>query len=466
VKVHGGSMVTAPRTLEGVLMCVTASHKTASFELLERLSIHPTAIAPLIAAHDECVQGAVVVATCNRFEAYIDMDEPVTAAGPVAVEAALLAIEAVTGVRPDQLDGSYRVIAGPAVAEHLFAVASGLESVVVGEGEIAGQVRRALVDARNHGTTSRELERLFQRASEAQRGVKNSTALGRAGRSLVRLALDLADSRIADWSELRVLLVGTGSYAAATLAALRDHGAADIAVYSPSGRGEKFALKHGIRSVHAEAFAYVAAHADIVVTCTSAETPVLSASVFETGSATVGDLPLPVRRLVIDLGLPRNVDGDVARLPSTALLDLETIRLHAPLEELQATDAARALVEDAARRFTVVGQTHAIEPAVVALRTHVFGLMEAEIARARARGDGGHADVDGSGPAGGASGPVEQALRHLVGVLLHTPTARAHELAAEGRADEYFAALTTLFGIELPSAAAAGDVSATDGLAV
>ena len=423
-------------------MCVTASHKTASFELLERLSIHPTAIAPLIAAHDECVQGAVVVATCNRFEAYIDMDEPVTAAGPVAVEAALLAIESVTGVAPDELDGSYRVIAGPAVAEHLFAVASGLESVVVGEGEIAGQVRRALVDARHHGTTSRELERLFQRASEAQRGVKNSTALGRAGRSLVRLALDLADSRIADWSALRVLLVGTGSYAAATLAALRDHGATDIAVYSPSGRGEKFALKHGIRSVQSEAFPYVAAHTDVVVTCTSAETPVLSASVFDAGSAAGGDLPLPARRLVIDLGLPRNVDGDVARLPSTALLDLETIRLHAPLEELQATDAARAVVEDAARRFTAVGAAQAVEPAVVALRTHVFALMEAEIARARARGDG----VDG------ASGPIEQALRHLVGVLLHAPTTRAHELAAEGRADEYLAAVTTLFGIEVPVA--------------
>ncbi|MCQ6512774.1 hypothetical protein NPN18_23680, partial [Vibrio parahaemolyticus] len=86
-------------------------------------------------------------------------------------------------------------------------------------GEIAGQVRRALTESRQLGTTSAELERLFQRASEAQRGVKNHTAIGRAGRSLVRLGLELADSRIADWSTLRVLLVGTGAYAAATVAA-------------------------------------------------------------------------------------------------------------------------------------------------------------------------------------------------------------------------------------------------------
>lgn len=421
-----------------MLLCVTASHKTAGFELLERLSVHTRDVAPLIAEHHDCVQGAVVLSTCNRFEAYVDMDEPVTAAAAIGVEAALLAIEEATGVSSTELEGSYRVVQGDAVAMHLFAVASGLESVVVGEGEIAGQVRRALGQARKAGTTSTELERLFQRASEAQRSVKNATALGRAGRSLVRLALDLADSRIADWAALRVLLVGTGSYAAATLAALRDHGAVDISVHSPSGRGEKFALKHGIGHTPADDFAATAARADLIITCTSVEQPVVDAALLHAGG-----VDADTRRLVIDLGLPRNVDPDVATVPGVTLLDLETIRLHAPLEELQATDAARAVVTEAARRFTIVGDSRAVTPGVVAMREHVFSLMEAEIARARARGDDGR---------------TEQSLRHLVGVLLHTPTARAHELAAEGRADEYLSALSTLFGIEVPDAArSAGD---------
>lgn len=421
-----------------MLLCVTASHKTAGFELLERLSVHTRDVAPLIAEHHDCVQGAVVLSTCNRFEAYVDMDEPVTAAAAIGVEAALLAIEEATGVSASELEGSYRVVQGDAVAMHLFAVASGLESVVVGEGEIAGQVRRALGQARKAGTTSTELERLFQRASEAQRSVKNATALGRAGRSLVRLALDLADSRIADWAALRVLLVGTGSYAAATLAALRDHGAVDISVHSPSGRGEKFALKHGIGHTPADDFAATAARADLIITCTSVEQPVVDAALLHAGG-----IDADTRRLVIDLGLPRNVDPDVATVPGVTLLDLETIRLHAPLEELQATDAARAVVTEAARRFTIVGDSRAVTPGVVAMREHVFSLMEAEIARARARGDDGR---------------TEQSLRHLVGVLLHTPTARAHELAAEGRADEYLSALSTLFGIEVPDAArSAGD---------
>ena len=354
-----------------------------------------------------------------------------------------------TGVPASELEGGYTVLGGSEVAEHLFSVASGLESVVVGEGEIAGQVRRALTESRTLGTTSAELERLFQRASEAQRGVKNSTAIGRAGRSLVRLGLELADSRIADWSTQRVLLVGTGAYAAATVAALRDQGAEDISVHSPSGRAAKFALKHGLRAVSAETFPSAVAHADLVITCTTAEHYVLSAATFAAGrgayetAVTTSACPVDhtARRLVIDLGLPRNVDPDVATVAGVDLLDLETIRLHAPLEELQATDAARDLVRDAARRFTSVGERKNITPAVVALRAHVFGVLDAEVARVRARGDEG--------------GQTEQALRHLVGVLLHTPTTRAHELAESGRADEYVDALAALFGIEVTDPATA-----------
>lgn len=408
-----------------MLLCVSASHKTASFELLEQLSMHTSALGPAIVAQGERVQGAVVVSTCNRFEAYVDMDEPPTTAA--GVEATVRAIASATGVPAESFDGSYRVVEGSEVAEHLFSVASGLESVVVGEGEIAGQVRRALKTARHEGTTTPELERLFQRASETQRGVKNATALGRAGRSLVRLSLELADSRIADWSALRVLLVGTGSYAAATLAALRDHGARDITVFSPSGRGERFAHKHQIAATTDLPAAL--ASAELVITCTS--DLAITADIVGTEAPD----------LIIDLGMPRNVDPAVAA-KGVALLDLELIRLHAPLEELQATDAARQVVQDAARRFTVVGEHRNVAPAVVALRRHVFGVLDAEIDRARGRGDDGR---------------IEQALRHMVGVLLHTPTVRAQELAERGHADRFTDAIATLFGATPDAAADAPD---------
>ncbi|MDR6866889.1 glutamyl-tRNA reductase [Microbacterium resistens] len=428
-----------------MLLCLTASHKTASFDLLERLSRTPDGVATDLVEMAPCVQGAVVLATCNRFEAYVEMDEPVTAAGAIGVEAVLEAVEAATGVAPSDLDGAYAVHTGRRVAEHLFAVASGLESVVSGEGEIAGQVRRALTAARADGTTSPELERLFQRASQAQRKVKNVTALGRAGRSLVRLALELADSRIADWGAERVLLVGTGAYAAVTLATLRERGAVDISVHSPSGRAAAFAAKHGIRALDAEEYAGVTARASLVITCTSAEVPVLDAALLREGRGTVSapsasasgcpvfGAPTSGAQLIIDLGMPRNVSPDVTGIEGTSLLDLETIRLHAPLEELQATDAARSIVREAAETFHVVGERQSVTPSVVALRSHIFSLLEAEIDRARRRGD--------------EDGRVEQAMRHLAGVLLHTPTSRAHELAAAGRGAEFSAALETLFGL-------------------
>ncbi|GGF41076.1 glutamyl-tRNA reductase [Microbacterium sorbitolivorans] len=406
-----------------MLLCVSASHQTAPFEVLERLSGHTAPLAPAIAEHPS-VAGAVVVSTCNRVEAYVD-----TASPDAAVAAARVALSEATGVPLAELHDSQIVTQGKQTVEHLFAVASGLESVVVGEGEIGGQVRRSLDEARKQGTTTSELERLFQRATETQKTVKNTTALGRAGRSLVRLALELADSRIVDWSELDVLLVGTGAYAAATLAALRDRGVRDVTVYSPSSR-RQFATKHGLTQVFGEEdFAYAAAGADMVVTCTSREEPVLSAQTLRDGDYSGSSF-------VIDLGLPRNVHPDVATVPGVTLLDLETIRVHAPLEELQATDAAREIVRDATAKFVGETREQSAQPAVVALRKHVFSVLERELER-------------------GGSDEVAEALRHFTGMLLHTPTVRAKDAAGSGDAESVFAAVETLFGIDARPAAAA-----------
>ena len=396
-----------------MLLCLSSNHKNASFELLERLSLTaPVATAGLVQS-SAFVTGAVVLATCNRFEAYLDIDEPLTGAAAVAVASTLSAIADASGIPLDDLRSSIAVHEGRDVAAHLFAVTSGLESVVVGEDEISGQVARALATARADGTTSRDLERLFQRASHTSRDVKNLTAIGGRDRSVVRLALELASSRIADWSATSVLIVGTGRYAATTVAALRDRGATDLRVYSPTGREAAFAVKHGLTP--SDDFAV-----DVLVTCTA--NAVLGVERF-TGNT---------HRIVIDLGLPRNVDAAVGSLPGIELLDLETIRLHAPLEQLTAHDDAHELVRSAARGFTAESEA---EPAIVALRTHVFELLDAEIARARARGAGDE---------------TESALRHLAGVLVHEPSVRARSLAAEGRAIEFTAALE-LLGIEVAS---------------
>ncbi|MCU1524683.1 MAG: glutamyl-tRNA reductase [Microbacteriaceae bacterium] len=409
-----------------MLLCLTANHHNASFDLLEKLSIGAPRAAGILVDKSDFVSGAVVLATCNRFEAYLEIDEPLTGATAMAVATMVQVIGEASGIDPDDLRNSVTVLRGDPVAEHLFAVSSGLESVIIGEDEIAGQVRRALTQARAAGTTSSGLERLFQNAAKTSRGVKNQTAIGGAGRSLVRLGLELASSRIADWSRTRVLIVGTGQYAGTTVAALRDRGAEDLTVFSPSGRAAKFATRLGLTATTSLVDALETA--DVVITCTSTETPVITAAMLSAGR----------HRILIDLGLPRNVEAAVAGIDGIELLDLETISIHAPLEELNATSDARAIVGEAASEFAALTAEQALTPAVVALRSHVFGLLESEIERVRTRGDD--------------DGRIEAALRHLTGVLLHAPSVRARELARSGEGQEFSDAVTALFGIEVPDA--------------
>ncbi|MDR6611655.1 glutamyl-tRNA reductase [Leifsonia sp. 1010] len=415
-----------------MLLCFSSSHRTADFDLLERLERHAPAITAALSEHSDIVSGSVVLATCNRFEAYLDIDEPLPAARAVSTEAVLDAVSSAAGINPDRLRGASAVYSDHAVAEHLFAVTSGLESVVVGEGEIAGQVRRALESARRDGSVTSELERLFQVASRTSRGVKNRTGIMTAGRSLVRLALDLAESRVSDWAQTRVLLVGTGKYAGASLAALRDRGVTDVRVYSPSGRAAKFALSHDIAPVAADGLVDALAESDLVVTCSAVTDYVLTRPLLAQAVALPGAVE---RRLVIDLGLPRNVDPAVAELLGVELLDLETISIHAPLTELQAADDARSIVDAAAAEYRAQTAEQEVTPALVALRKHVFDVLDAEIERARSRGDG--------------SEQTEAALRHLAGVLLHTPSVRARELARQGDAQSFIDGAAAVFGVDV-----------------
>ncbi|MGL4340120.1 MAG: glutamyl-tRNA reductase [Rhodoglobus sp.] len=391
-----------------MLLCLSSNHRNASFVLLERLSQSAAdATHQLLRSHSS-VTGAIILATCNRVEIYLDVTGSL--AGNAA-ELILSSLAEASELSSDELRASVTIYEEVEVAQHLFSVTSGLESVVVGEGEIAGQVSRALDSARTEQTTSPDLERLFQRATHISRGVKNRTDLGDHDRSLVQLALELAASRITSWAEKTVLMVGTGRYAGTTITALRARGARDIRVFSPTGRAHAFAVTHGVTVSNDFAV-------DIVITCTA--------------SAVLGPEHFPGshRRLVIDLGLPRNVDPAVASLRGIELLDLETIRLHAPLEELSTHRDAQAIVGAAATDFVAEA---AAEPAIVALRTHVFSLLDAEIARARARGAGDE---------------TESALRHLAGVLLHGPSVRARDLASDGRVGDFVAGLDAVYGIQ------------------
>lgn len=414
---------------------MTANHRNTSFEILEKLSTRFPAVVSVLVERNAVIDGAVVLATCNRFEAYLDVQDAPHSAdnsistdsvtnSAVAIEALRDQLAAESGVSAAELDASITIVRGADVAHHLFAVSSGLDSIVVGEDEIAGQVRHALDLARRDGTTSSDLEKLFQKATHTSRSVKAQTGLGGAGRSLVRLALELASSRILDWSSTRVLLVGTGQYAATTVAALRDRGVTDITVFSPSDRATPFCLKYSLTPA-TDLRAAIGA-ADVVITCTI--NSVIAAN----------QVPPSGRLLLIDLGLPRNIDPAASAVAGVEMIDLEILRLHAPLEEFSASTDARALVIAAAEEFTAVSK---VEPAVIEMRRHVFELLDREIERSRGKGD---------------DSVVEAALRHFAGVLLHGPSVNARQLAVEGRADEFVTGLNAVYGISVLPVPVAG----------
>ncbi len=400
-----------------MLLCVSVSHRTADFDLLGRLSEAVTASAATTLLADGRAQGAVLVSTCNRVEAYLDV--PHGADSSVA-EATLRTLAGAAELPRNALSGRADVLVGAPALHHLFAVTSGLESIALGEEEIAGQVRRAYESARETRTTTPELDTAFQRAAKVSRDVRAATSLGQAGRSLVQFALQLAGSRLTDWRRTRALIVGTGNYAATTVASLRNLGVSELAVYSLTGRAEKFAGRYGVRAE--DDLPQAIASAEVVITCTNRY------------SVTVDDIPDEARRTIIDLGLPRNVDPAVGRLPGVELMDLELIATHARLPKLAPDATARELVSSAAEAFAA---EQAAAPAIVALRGHVFDALDSELARLSSK----------SVPPE-QTAAVTEALRHFAGALLHDPTQRARALAAGGRVGHFEAGLAAVFGIE------------------
>jgi len=425
---------------------VSANHRTAGFSVLERLSgASTTAIDERVRAIPG-VEGAVVLSTCNRVEVYVDS---APGAGDVSRRVTRALADA-AHLPLATLDESTTVIRDRQVPEYLFAVSSGLESVVVGEGEISGQVGRALEDARELGATTARLEKLFQTAATTSKGVKGTTDLHGNGRSLVRLGLDLAESRIRDWARADILLIGTGAYAGASLKALRERGVERVHVYSPSGRANRFAEREHVDAVSHASFAERLSNADLVVTCTAADDPILDYDGMRDARIAPGRA---ASTLIIDLGMPRNVDPTVAMLDGVELLDLETIRLHAPLDSFESADEARCIVARAAAEFAAHQAETSVSEGIATLRRHVHGLVDAEAERAAPRDD---------------EGVAAESVRRLANAILHEPSVRVRRLAREGRAEEALAAIELLFGLRMPElgaapheeAAAAGDRTA------
>ncbi len=359
------------------------------------------------------MNGAVVLATCNRVEVYVDADAEHTDAVAVVRRA----------LGPDV---PLRARHATEVLWHLFGVGAGLDSMVVGEREIAGQLRRALAQAHADHTSTYLLTESIEQALRTSRRVAHLTRLADTGRSVVSVGLDLL--RL-DWPATRVLLVGTGAYAGAVVADLTARGCRDVAVHSASGRAAGFAERHaGVRAVSGS-LADAAAHADVVVTCRGTGVPSVLAADLARVQEARGGRPLDV----VDLALSRDAEPEVADVPGVRLLDLGVIQRHVPDASAREVAHAQELVAAGVSDLVVRLQGRQMDPAVVALRDTVYALVEDEVGR-----------LPHGRPITGEE--AAHALRRLAARLVHVPSVRARKAAEEGRAGEYLAALAEVYG--------------------
>ncbi|MEX2503231.1 MAG: glutamyl-tRNA reductase [Egicoccus sp.] len=432
------------------LLVVGCNHRSADLPLLERLAVPaaelPKALASLTAL--EHVQEAVVLSTCNRVEIYAS----VSRFHPGLQE--LRGWLAERGdIHPQDLDDLQYSYHDDRAAAHLFAVAGGLDSMVVGERQIAMQVKQVMEIAREEGTARRVLQRLFRQAVRVGRRVRSDTAIGSGASSMVDVGLDVAAERLgSSLTDRHVLLVGAGKMGGLTAQRLVDEAAGRIDVWNRSeDKADRLAQRTGGRVIAPGGLADAVAAADLVVCTTGAAEPVLDLDLVLGALQARRDAAGPqVQPLVLlDLAMPRNVDPRCHDLPGVEVVDIADVR------RLVATDAgrvrndrgvtgevvaaARAIVDEEADRFVAWTRAGEVEPTIRDLRRTAEQIRDAELERL----SGKLSTLDPR-----QREAVEALTRGIVNTLLHQPTVRLKELADRTGADGHAAALRDLFGLD------------------
>lgn len=419
------------------VLIVGLSHKSAPLEVIERVAADADLAVKLAldALETSSVSEAAVISTCNRVEVYVESER---FHGAVEQISQLLADHGRLG--RDELVRHVYVHYDDAAVAHLFAVAAGLDSMILGESQILGQVRAALHTGQRESTVGPALNALFQQALRIGKRGHAETGIDRLAPSVVTAGLDAVSAVVAEPSA-RILVVGAGTMAGLTVRTLLERGVdADRVLVANRTRrpAEQLADALGVRALSwAELDAGLVA-ADAVISCTGARGIVVEAD--RVRRATAG------RSVVlVDLALPRDVDPAVGQLPDVTLVDLATLAARAENAGLaEDVDRVRAIVDDEVGSFLAAKSAARATPAVVALRSMAGEVVEAEAARVIGRLglDDEHARQ------------VREALRRTAEKILHTPTVRVQQLVDGPEGLSYADALAHLFALD-PGAVAA-----------
>jgi glutamyl-tRNA reductase len=415
------------------LVCLGLSHRTAPVELRERIgALGPGAErCPAVLEH-------AVLQTCYRVELYAQLTTGVEDARDELVDALSIA-HAVS--RELLLDHLY-VHSGEDVARHLCRVATGLDSLVLGEAEILGQVGEAFDSGTAQGTVGPGLTLLFRTAISAGRRARSETAIGANPATASSMALALAQGTLGELGDTSLLVVGAGRIGLQTLKAAEGRGIARIAVANRTKAravdvSERFgAVAHDLGELET-----ALAEADVAITATSSETPVVDAAVVRAAMSQRAGRPL----VLVDLAVPADVEREAGEIEGVRLFDVDDLRAgldDAMAARLREVPKVEALVDDEVDDFGRRYRELEVEPLLSELRKQAESIRAREFERAL--DDLG--DVD---PA--VAERMEHLSRTLVKRLLHDPTVRARERAGAGNADEVADAVRDLFGISPPS---------------
>ncbi|GAA1656083.1 glutamyl-tRNA reductase [Fodinicola feengrottensis] len=434
------------------ILVVGLSHHTASVDLLERAVVgtadRPALIQDLLAGAN--VGEVVVLSTCNRVELYAAVssfhgglhDVGSVLAGRLGVDVADLA------------ESLYVHYADDAV-QHLFEAVGGLDSMVVGESQILGQIRTAYNAAAELGAPGRLLHELMQQALRVGKRVHTETGIDRAGQSVVSLALKVGAAATRPLEGASALVIGAGSMGALVAATLSRSGVQSLTVANRSGiRAARLARSQDedavpIQVVRFDELGTALKQADIVVSATASTATVLTVE-------TLGDAR---PQLIIDLAVPRDVDPRVGELDGVHLIDIASLGSQAHSDAVAVQDevtAARAIVVEEVAAFLAWQRTVDVTPTVAALRARADEVVVSELARLASR----MPDLDER-----TRSEVERSVRRVVATLLHVPTVRVKELASSPNGQAYANALRELFGLDTAAASAPAVFSANEAVA-
>ena len=420
------------------LLALGISHKTAPVALRERLAFtEPQAseFARALTASAE-VREAVVISTCNRTEVYLVVGE----AGGALVKAegdvlGLLARRA--GIRPTELAEAIYSPRNCDAARHLYRVTAGLESMIVGEAEIQGQVKRAFEAAMATGVTGPLSNRLFAAALTTGKRVRSETEIGASRVSVPSIAVDLALSVLGGLEERHVVILGAGETSELTARALADQGAGTIFVANRhADRALSLAQRFGGSVVGLDGLPDQLLLADIVLSSTSSPHPIVGREELELVMSEREGRPL----LLIDIAVPRDIDPGCAELEGVSLYDIDDLQAAAARNlSTRASEAPRAqeIVEEEIHRFARwLGQLETL-PTVSALREHGNALVEQVLAENAGR-------WESTSP--GDLARVQEIARAVMSRLLHEPTIRLRSLSHE-RGHASLELVRELFGL-------------------